>query len=214
MNVRATTAVALSAAALLACHDSPTIPHTPTSIVVVSGNNQSANVATALDSALVVRVIDGAGKSVSGVALAWTVVGGGTLSATASTTDNDGLSSVHWTLSPTVGTQVVTVTSSQIGGASVSFLAGNGPTITGMVTSIAFNPFGATFSRLPDRGALASVAKSTIANRPAPPQSNRIVIGFKGAALGLAPAASMSYRTMTVARSAGARLNERVSALA
>jgi Subtilase family len=212
MNSRATTAVVLSAAALLACHDSPTIPHTPTSIVVVSGNNQSADVATALDSALVVRVIDGAGKSVSGVALAWAVVGGGTLSATTSTTDNNGLSSVHWTLSPTVGTQVVTVTSSQIGGASVSFVAGNGPTIAGTVTSIAFNPFGATFSRSPGRVALASAANSTIGNRP--PQSNRIVIGFKGAALGLAPAASMSYRTMTVARSAGARLNERVGALA
>ena len=57
----------------------------------MSGNNQSANVATALDSALVVRVLDGAGKSVSGVSLTWTVIGGGSLSATTSTTDNNGL---------------------------------------------------------------------------------------------------------------------------
>src|SRR5262252_4250473 len=106
MRIRATTAVVLSTAALVACHDSPTIPHTPTSILVVSGNNQLANVATALDSALVVRVVDGAGKSVSGVALKWAVVGGGSLSATTSTTDNDGRSSVQWTLSPVVGTQV------------------------------------------------------------------------------------------------------------
>jgi hypothetical protein len=67
MSFRATTAVVLTAAALLACHDSPTVPHTPTSIVVASGNSQSANVATAIDSALVVRVLDGGGEAVSGV---------------------------------------------------------------------------------------------------------------------------------------------------
>ncbi|HEY2164390.1 MAG TPA: hypothetical protein VGH04_10380, partial [Gemmatimonadaceae bacterium] len=149
MSFRATPAFALTAAAFLACHDSTTVPHNPTSIVVVSGNNQSANVATALDSALVVRVLDGAGKSVSGVSLKWTVVGGGSVSPATSTTDNNGLSSVHWTLSTAVGPQVATVTSAQIGGASVSFVAGNGPTIMGTVTSIAVNPFGATFSRSP-----------------------------------------------------------------
>ncbi len=211
MSFRATTAVALTAAALLACHDSTTVPHTPTSIVVVSGNNQSANVATALDSALVVRVLDGAGKSVSGVSLTWTVVGGGSLSATTSTTDNNGLSSIHWTLSPAVGAQVVTVTSAQVGGASASFIAGNGPTIMGTVTSIAVNPFGATFSRSPLHVGLAAHTRGAAPNGP---RSNRIVIGFKSAALGLAPAGSASYRTMATARSAGARLNDRVSALA
>ena len=40
------------------------------------------------------------------------------------------------------------------------------------------------------------------------------MIGFKSAALGLAPAGSAAYRTMTTARSAGARLNDRVGALA
>jgi len=211
MSFRATTAVALAAAALLACHDSPTIPHTPTSIVVVSGNNQSANVATALDSALVVRVLDGAGKPVSGVSLKWTVVGGGSLSATTSSTDNNGLSSVNWTLAPAVGAQVVTVSSAQIGGASASFVAGNGPTIMGTVTSIAVNPFGATFSRSLLHVGLAAKTRAVTTNRP---QSNRIVIGFKSAALGLAPAGSGSYRTMSTARSAGARLNDRVGALA
>jgi subtilisin family serine protease len=211
MSFRATTAVAFSAAALLACHDSPTIPHTPTSIVVVSGNNQSANVATALDSALVVRVLDGASKSVSGVSLKWTVVGGGSLSATTSTTDNNGLSSVHWTLSPAVGPQVVTVTSAQIGGASVSFVAGNGPTIMGTVTAIAVNSFGSTFSRSPLHVGLAATPRGASTNRP---QSNRIVIGFKSAALGLAPVGSAAYRTMATARSAGARLNARVATFA
>ena len=177
----------------------------------MSGNNQSANVATALDSALVVRVLDGAGKSVSGVSLKWTVVGGGSLSATTSTTDNNGLSSVQWTLSPAVGPQVVTVTSAQIGGASTSFVAGNGPTIMGTVTSIAVNPFGATFSRSPLHVGLAANTRGITTNRP---QSNRIVIGFKSAALGLAPAGSAAYRTMATARSAGARLNDRVGSLA
>src|SRR5262249_47672147 len=66
--------------------------------------------------------------------------GGGALSASTSTTDNDGLSSVKWTLSSTVGTQVVTVTSSQIGGASVSFVAGQRPTNNGTVASIPLQP--------------------------------------------------------------------------
>ncbi len=81
----------------------------------------------------------------------------------------------------------------------------------GTVTSIAVNPFGATFSRSPLHVGLAANTRGATPNRP---QSNRIVIGFKSAALGLAPAGSASYRTMTTARSAGARLNDRVGALA
>ncbi len=212
MNSRAILATAVAAAALAACHDSATIPHTPTTLVIVSGNNQSANVSSALDTALVVRVLDGGGKAVAGVPLAWTVTGGGTLSAASTTTDQSGQSSVTWTLSATVGTQVVTVTSAQIPAASVSFVAGNGATIAGTVTPAVVNPFASTFNRLPSRVALASTAKSFAAGKRMP--SNRIVIGFKGAPLGLATAGSMSYRAMSTAQSAVSRLRSRVNALA
>jgi subtilisin family serine protease len=171
-------------------------------------------VATALDSALVVRVLDGAGKAVSGVSLKWAAVGGGSLSASTSTTDNNGLSSVQWTLSPAVGPQVVTVTSAQIGGASVSFVAGNGPTIMGTVTSIAVNPFAPSFSRATLGAAVANNARSASASAVARRLlSNRIVIGFKSGALGLAPVGSMAYRAMSVAQPAADRLRTRVGVL-
>ncbi len=211
MNPRAIIATA-AAVALVGCHDSTTtIPHTPTTLILVSGNNQAANVSSPLDSALVVRVLDGGGKPVAGVALAWKVTGGGTLSAASTTSDANGQSSVTWTLAAAVGTQVVTVTSTQIPSASVSFVAGNGGAITGTVTPAIVNPFSTVFSRVGPRLTLASMVKAIAAKRP---NSNRIVIGFRGSALGLAEAGSMSYRAMSVAQSAATQLRSRVNALA
>ena len=60
---------------------------------------------------LVVQVLDGANRPVSGVPLTWTVTGGGTVTPPTSTTDNDGKATVTWTLSTAAGVQVVTVTS-------------------------------------------------------------------------------------------------------
>jgi Subtilase family len=217
MNVRvmiATAAAAVAAVAVSACgSDSTSVPHTPTTLVIVSGNNQAANLSTALDSALVVRVVDGSGKLVAGVPLAWAVAGGGTLSAASTTTGANGQSSVTWTLGPAVGTQVVTVTSSQIAGGSVSFVAGNGATITGTVTTAVVNPFATVFSRSPARASLASTVRASM-TPPKRPTSHRIVIGFKNGALGLDAAASMAYRSMAVAQTAAARLKTRVGALA
>src|ERR1700744_972536 len=130
MTIRSLLAAGAIAAALLAgCKDQSPIPHTPTHLVIVSGANQSQDPSTPLDSALVVRVLDGGEKPVSGVTLTWTGTGGGTGSAPTSTTDPDGQATVTWTLGSSTGTQVVTVTSPQIAGASVSFVASNGATI-------------------------------------------------------------------------------------
>src|SRR5579884_1998783 len=203
---------ALAVAAFVgACKEQSPVPHTPASIQIVSGANQSGNVAAPLDSALVVRVVDGAGRAVSGVPLTWTVTGGGTLSATSTTTGSDGTSQVTWTLAPTAGTQVVTVTSASVGGASVAFVANNGATITGVVTPAAVNAFGATFSRSARHAlSLGTGAPRVNARRPT---SNRIIVGFRDDVLGLAPAASGAYRSMAVARSARATLQARVAAL-
>ena len=95
----------------------------------------------------------------SGVALTWTATGGGTVSAASTTTDNDGKSTVKWTLAPTTGNQVVTVTSTQIAGVSVSFVANNGATITGTVAAAGGTPF-ATFSRSPTRAAALSLSNA------------------------------------------------------
>ena len=84
--------------------------------------------------------------------------------AATTTTDNDGKSTVKWTLAPTAGNQVVTVTSTQIAGVSVSFVATNGATITGTVAAAGGTPF-ATFSRAPARAA-------SLSTRRTPPQAS------------------------------------------
>ena len=210
MSVRFASAAAAVAVLLAAgCKDSTSISHSPTTIKVVSGANQSGDVSAPLDSSLVVQVFDAANKSVSGVALTWTASGGGTLSAAATTTDNDGKSSVKWTLGPAVGTQVVTVTSAQVNGASVAFVAGNGATISGTVSAAVSTPF-ATFSRIPTRGA-RSLAPRTVTRRPS---TNRIIIGFNTGVIGIGAAASMSYRSMPTARAAMTRMRQQIAVLA
>lgn len=210
MSVRLASAAAVVAVLLVAgCKDSTSISHSPTTIKVVSGSNQSGDVSAPLDSSLVVQVFDAANKSVSGVALTWTASGGGTLSAAATTTDNDGKSSVKWTLGPAIGTQVVTVTSAQMAGASVAFVAGNGATISGTVSAAVSTPF-ATFSRIPTRGS-RSLAPRTATRRPS---TNRIIIGFNTSAIGIGAAASMSYRSMPTALAAMTRMRQQIAVFA
>ncbi|HVX41587.1 MAG TPA: S8 family serine peptidase [Gemmatimonadaceae bacterium] len=205
-------AVALAAAAALAaCKSTEPIPHTPTHLVMVSGANQSAGVSQALDSMLVVQVLDGANRPVANVPLAWTVTGGGTVSAVSTTTDAQGKSSVSWTLAPVTGTQVVTVTSTQIVGGSVSFVANNGAVISGNVTlgnGLAYG-YGSTFSRVRAGGPRLTTTRA----QPARRFTGRIVVGFRNDVLGVAAAGSGAYRSISVARSAYARLQDRVTAL-
>jgi subtilisin family serine protease len=208
MHARARALVGFATLAIVAaCKEQTPIPHTPVYLKVVSGSNQSANVSTALDSALVVQVLDAANRGVSGVNLTWTA-SGGTLSAATSTTDNDGKSSVKWTLAPTAGTQVVTVTSTQVTGAAATFVANNGAVISGTVAALGSNPFGATFSRSarPVRyGVQRQVAKH--------PSADRIIVGFRDAALGVPAAGSGAYRSLSVARTTRDRMLERVAAI-
>ena len=190
--------------------ESISVPHDPTHIVLVSGAGQSGDVSAPLDSALVVQVLDGSNKPVANVPLTWTVIGGGTVSATTTSTDADGKSTVTWTLAPVAGTQVVTVTSTQItGGGSVSFVANNGATITGVVSPGATNVFGATFARAARR-ALGLSGNRQTTRRPSP---NQIVVGFRNDVLGVNAAGAQAYRSMSVARTARKALAARVATL-
>ena len=210
MSSRSLSSLGVLAVALTAgCTETAPIPHTPTTIVIVSGANQSADLAKPLDSALVVRVIDAAQKPVAGVAVTWTATGGGTVSAPSTTTDNDGKASVTWTLAPTAGMQVVTVTSAQMPGVSVAFVATNGAIITGTVTPAGGLPFGASFARASSRS--ARIASQRAATRQF--STNRIIVGFKDGVIGVAAAGSAGYRSMSVARQTVTRLQERVAAL-
>ena len=78
----------------------------------VRGDNQTATAGTLLPDSLVVRATDANGNPVPGVTVAWTLSGGGTASATSTTTGPDGLTGVLRTLGPTAGPQTTTATAS------------------------------------------------------------------------------------------------------
>lgn len=88
----------------------PTPVGTPSRIEVVSGANQSASVGATLPQPLVVRVLDAGGRGVASQTVTWTVgSGGGTLSASQSVTDADGLARSEWSLDLESGAYTVTV---------------------------------------------------------------------------------------------------------
>ena len=212
MSARSLLAVTLVAAVLAAGCNNESISEAPTYFKILSGTNQSGDVGVQLDSSLVVQVLDAGSRPVANVPLTWTPSGGGTVSATATTTDGEGKSSVKWTLAPTAGAQVVTVTSAQVTGVSVSFIATNGATVTGVVTAGNVSPF-ANFSLSPSRGSRLSKSLSssrTVARRLSP---NRIVVGFNNTTLGLAAAGTSAYRSMPTARAAVSRMQQSLTAL-
>lgn len=86
-------------------------------LALVSGDAQSVTAGT-VTAPLVVRAVDANGNPVSGVDVTWATTGGGTLSATTTTTGDDGTTSVTLTTSATAGPYTVTATS---GSSSVTF---------------------------------------------------------------------------------------------
>jgi adhesin/invasin len=94
----------------------------PTSIVAVSGDNQRIVVGGMLMEPLVVEVRDQNGDGISGVTVEWAVTaGGGSLSASSSTSGSDGRTSVTLTAGSSEGTNTVTATVSGLTGSPISF---------------------------------------------------------------------------------------------
>ena len=92
----------------------------PASMVIASGNQQSAGTNTPLPSALVVGVKDQFGNPVSGAVVTFTDNGaGGTFSSTTATTGTNGNASVTYTTGSTPGN--ITITASVSGANSVNF---------------------------------------------------------------------------------------------
>lgn len=86
----------------------------PTTVALVSGDLQAAPpVGDKLPLPLMIRVTDAQGQSVRGAAVVWST-SHGSLSASTSVTNVDGLASVEWTLGPLAGTQIATATVSGI----------------------------------------------------------------------------------------------------
>ena len=100
----------------------------------VSGDGQTGPAGTALPGPLVVEVTDAFGNPIANIPVSWTAEGGGSVSATSTTTDSEGRTSVTRTLGPTAGIQSTLATS------TTEDLAGSPVTFTHTVT--AGNPSG------------------------------------------------------------------------
>ena len=95
----------------------------PTTIEMVSGNGQSAPVSGSLTNPLVVRVTDASGNPVAGVPVAWTAVGGGSVSADNTATDAQGLAQVTRTLGSTPGQYGTTAAVNGLQGSPITFVS-------------------------------------------------------------------------------------------
>ena len=96
----------------------------PATIAPVSGNGQAGLAGATLAQPIVVRVNTTSGAGAAGVTVTWVVTaGGGVLSATSTTTDEDGQASVTWTLGEVVGDNAAQAIASGLSGSPVSFAA-------------------------------------------------------------------------------------------
>jgi PKD repeat protein len=88
-------------------------------LVIVSGNDQTAEAGTALPEDPVVRLVDSEGNGVPGTAVTWlAAIGGGSVAPENSTTDGDGRTSARWTLGQALGGQRLDAVVSGVGVAS------------------------------------------------------------------------------------------------
>ncbi len=120
--------VVAGVAQITACGDASG-PQTgpPSTIALVAGDSQSAPpVGTKLPLPLTIKVTDAQGHSVSGISVAW-ATSSGSLSASTSLSNVEGVASVEWTLGPLAGTQTATATVSGISPVTFSQRAVAGP---------------------------------------------------------------------------------------
>lgn len=138
----------------------------PTTLALVSGDNQAAAPGAALPSPVVVRVTDALGNGVSGRTVTFAVAtGGGSVGTPSATTDASGNASSTWTLGAPLGAQTITVTSVGLGGSPI--------TVTGNASSTAV----ASTTVTPQLDTIASINGTRALTATARNASNNIVAG-------------------------------------
>lgn len=96
-------------------------------LVLVSGDEQSADPGDELPAPLVVRLVDAEGNGVPAGAVTWVVgSGGGSVSATTVTTDAEGYASARLTLGPSPGANSVSAVVSGLAVVTFSSVANGG----------------------------------------------------------------------------------------
>jgi hypothetical protein len=103
----------------------PTTPPPPGAFRIepVSGDDQSGIVGTVLSDPLSVRITTDGGSPVEGVTVSWAAASGGSVSATTSTTDIEGVARVLRTLGPTPGPYATQAEAPGLSGSPVLFRA-------------------------------------------------------------------------------------------
>jgi len=154
------------------------LPANANVIALVSGNEQTGTINTALAEPLVVQVTDASGNPISGVAVEWSVAGGGSVSATTTLTGADGRTSVTRTLGPTAGQQTALATATGLVGSPVTFThTATAGTATGVVKVSGDNQSGSPSTQL----ALPLVVQVLdAASNPIPNRAVTWVIGTGG----------------------------------
>ncbi len=98
------------------------VPASANGLSLVSGDGQSAPINTTLPLPLVVKISDGFGNPVAGVEVQWTAaLGGGSVSAGSTITDDQGLTSVQRTLGGAAGSQTSEARVDGLAGSPVVF---------------------------------------------------------------------------------------------
>lgn len=115
----------LTAGLLLAACGGSDPSRAPSSITLVSGNNQVGAAGLPLTLPLTVRVTDKSGDPVTGVTVDFTVAsGGGSVGSPTATTSSQGLATSAWTVGTTVGAaNAATATVAGLSGSPVAFAA-------------------------------------------------------------------------------------------
>ena len=116
--------VVMAVLALAACSDDEIDPTVPTTMEPVSGDGQFADAGTMVPDPLTIRILNLNGDPVEGVTVEWVVnLGGGTLSADETVTDENGIAQVTYTLGTLVGTQTASAVNNNLVGSPVLFTA-------------------------------------------------------------------------------------------
>jgi hypothetical protein len=139
-----TATIAATFGSLLPAHAAVTdIASAPTTLALLSGNNQTGTAGQPLSAPLVVKITDANNRPVPNVAVTFAVlVGGGTVAQSTVATDSQGLSSTALTLGPTPGANSATATAGTLVGSPVTFVATGTAGVAGLpptATSELFN---------------------------------------------------------------------------
>jgi VCBS repeat-containing protein len=111
-----------TSASLVATFSATAVAGAGSTLELDSGDGQTGSVGSALPESLVVKVTDGFGNPVSGVAVQWSVLsGGGSISPERSTSGDDGRAAAERVLGPGAGPQTAQASASGFGGSPVTF---------------------------------------------------------------------------------------------